>query len=328
MKKALKTFLIIIALLSTAVALLAAGFARELREPALTGALHREQLTVGALPRTFSFYVPAHTEAQPALIFVLHGSDGNGDLMRRMSLFRFDALADEKGAFVVYPDGYKKFWNDCRASADYAANIEKIDDSAFFAAMIDHFVQTYRVDPKRVYATGISNGGHMIYRLGLEMPQRFAALAAMAANLPVDANLDCNTSGQPVSMAILNGTEDPINPFNGGLVTIMGNSSRGNVRSAQDTANYWAALAGATHTETVRLPEVDGNAATWIEREVYRGRDATEVRLYTLHGSGHVMPVRAGFLMTQLLETLLGGSAGDMESAAELWDFFDAHRAP
>lgn len=332
MKKALKIILIVIALLLAAAALLAFGFARELREPPLTGALHREQLTVGALNRTFSFYAPARSEPQPALIFVLHGSDGSGDLMRRMSLFRFDTLADQHGAIVVYPDGYEKFWNDCRASADYAANIEKIDDSAFFAAMIDHFVQTRNIDPKRVYATGISNGGHMIYRLGLEIPQRFAALAAMAANLPVESNLDCTTSGTPVSMAILNGTQDPINPYGGGLVTIMGNSSRGNVRSAADTVHYWATLTGATRTEATRLPETDGNASTWIEREIYRDSESAEVkkevRLYTLHGSGHVMPAHSGFLTTRLLDTLLGGAAGDMDSATELWEFFDSHRAP
>jgi polyhydroxybutyrate depolymerase len=328
MKKALKIFLIATLALIAVAALLAAGLVRELREPTLSGTLQSERLTIDGLDRTFSFYRPARTESTPALIFVLHGSDGDGALMRRMSLFRFDTLADAKGAIVVYPDGYKKFWNDCRASADYAANIEKIDDSAFFAAMIDHFVQQYGVDPKRVYATGISNGGHMIYRLGLEIPQRFAALAAMAANLPIDANLDCTASGQPVSMAILNGTQDPINPYNGGLVTIMGNSSRGHVRSSAETTQYWAALAGAAHTGTTRLPEADGDTRTWIEREIYRGENATEIRLYTLHGSGHVMPVRAGFFMTQLLKALLGGNAGDIVSADELWEFFEAHRAP
>ena len=328
MKKALKVFLIVLAVLLATAALLAAGFANELREPELSGTLQNERLTIGGLQRTFSFYRPARIESSPALIFVLHGSDGSGALVRRMSMFRFDMLADEKGAIVVYPDGYKKFWNDCRASADYAANIEKIDDSTFFAAMIDHLVRTQHVDPQRVYATGISNGGHMIFRLGLEIPQRFAALAAMAANLPVEANLDCAASGQPVSMAILNGTQDPINPYNGGLVTIMGNSSRGNVRSTADTVHYWAALAGAARAETVHLPEVDGDASTWIEREIYRGRDALEVRLYTLHGAGHVMPVHAGFFTTRLLDALLGGNAGDLDSATELWQFFDAHRAP
>lgn len=327
MKKLLKILLASLAVVLIATALLAGGFWFELREPKLSGALHREQLDVDGLQRTFSFYVPARTDAQPALIFFLHGSGGSGDFMRQFSMYRFDELADRTGAIVVYPDGYKKYWNDCRGSADYAANTENVDDPAFFAAMIDRLVATQRVDPKRVYAVGISNGGHMAYRLGLEMPQRFAALAAAAANLPVDANLDCRASGRAVSMAILDGTEDPINPYNGGLVTIQGNSSRGNVRSAAETAQYWARLADAAPVETARLPETDGAAATWIERTVYRGRDAIEVRLYTMHGSGHVVPMRTGFLMSQILKPL-GGPAGDIEATDELWQFFDAHRAP
>jgi polyhydroxybutyrate depolymerase len=58
--------------------------------------------------------------------------------------------------------------------------------------------------------------------LALEMPDTFAALAAVAANLPIEANLDCQPSQRPVSIAILNGTNDPINPYNGGLVTLFG----------------------------------------------------------------------------------------------------------
>lgn len=327
MKKILKVVLTLVVVVAIGATLLAGGVWLELRAPALSGEVHREQLSVGTLTRTLSFYLPKNTDARPALIFVLHGSNGSGDWMRRFSMFHFDELADQKGAIVVYPDGYKGFWNDCRGSADYAANIEKVDDPAFFAAMIDRFVEKYRVDPRRVYAVGISNGGHMAYRLGLEMPERFAALAAAAANLPVDSNLDCKASGKPVSMAIINGTEDPINPYNGGLVTIAGNSSRGTVRSADETVQYWAGLANATLVEAARLPETDGDATTWIERKIYRGNDAIEVRLYTLHGSGHVLPTRRGALISQILKPL-GGGAGDVESATELWEFFDAHRAP
>jgi polyhydroxybutyrate depolymerase len=307
-------------------AVFAYQFAREFGEPPLAGALHREMLTLGPLRRTFAFYLPDRVGAQPPLLFVLHGSNGDGATMRRMTAFRFDQLADQKGIVVVYPDGYKKFWNDCRKSADYAANVEDIDDPAFFAAMIDYFVQHYGIDASRVYALGGSNGGHMVYRLGLEMPYRFAALAAAAANLPVDSNLDCQRSGQPVSMAILNGTNDPINPYNGGLVTILGNSSRGEVRSSAATTGYWAQLAAAIQVENKRMPELDGNPNTWIEREIWRGADDVEIRLYTLHGSGHVLPAPPSWLST-LLYKPLGGAAGDMQSTTELWDFFDRHRA-
>jgi polyhydroxybutyrate depolymerase len=323
MKKWLKILLTVIALIAIALDWVLYDLQRAFREPALAGKFRRETLAAAQHQRTFSFYVPASVSKAPALIFVLHGSDGNGAQMRKFSHFQFDVLADREGFIVVYPDGYKGFWNDCRKSADYAANVENIDDPAFFRAMVAFFVERFRADATRGYAMGVSNGGHMIYRLALEMPETFAALAAVAANLPIEANLDCQPSQRPVSIAILNGTNDPINPYNGGLVKLFGNSSRGVVRSTAETTKYWTDLAGAVApAATQRLPELDGNPNTWIDRQTWRGRDNVEVRLYSLHGSGHVLPSRTSSIM----DRVLGGAAADLEAAPELWDFFSAHR--
>jgi len=330
MKTLLKLLLLLVVLIAALAGIVAFGLSREIREPPLSGTAQRGQLKVGSLQRSFLFYSPKQTAASKQaahlpLLFILHGSNANGVFMRKTSLYRFDELADREGVIVVYPDGYRKFWNDCRKSADYAANQKNIDDPAFFSAMIDYFVTKYGADPDRVYALGVSNGGHMVYRLGLELPDKFAALAAVAANLPVDSNLDCTQSGQPVSIAILNGTQDPINPFNGGVVNIFGNSSRGAVRSASDTTAYWAGLAGAQLVEAQQLPDVDGDPATSIRRDIYRGPQGVEVRLYTLQGSGHVLPAQLPFFLRQASKLLLGEAAGDMESSVELWDFFNTH---
>ncbi len=323
MKKWLKILLTVIALIAIALGWVLYDLQRAFREPALAGKFRRETLTAAQHQRTFSFYVPASVSKAPALIFVLHGSDGNGVQMRKFSHFQFDVLADREGFIVAYPDGYQGFWNDCRKSADYAANVENIDDPAFFRAMVAFFVERFHADATRVYAMGVSNGGHMIYRLALEMPESFGALAAVAANLPIEANLDCQPSQRPVSIAILNGTNDPINPYNGGLVKLFGNSSRGVVRSTADSAKYWTDLAGGVAPAAAqRLPERDGNPDTWIDRQIWHGRDGVEVRLYSLHGSGHVLPSRTSSIM----DRVLGGAAADMEAAPELWDFFSAHR--
>lgn len=323
----LKTIVSIVVIIALFIGLGAYGLKSELREPSLSGAVQEQHITVGALDRSFEFYLPQPVQEKPALIFVLHGSGGDGVQARSMSLYQFDQLADQRGAIIVYPNGSKKYWNDCRKSADYAANTENVDDPAFFSAMIDYFVRNHHVDPQRVYATGLSNGGHMVYRLGFEMPQRFAALAAMAANLPVADNFDCRMSGQPVSMAVINGTNDTVNPYNGGAVKVFGNTSRGAVRSTRDSVNYWAQLANARHIETLRLPEVDDESKTWVEREIYRGDNAIEVRLYTLHGSGHVIPTQTRAPIFSLMMRWLGGAAPDMQAAPELWEFFDGHRA-
>ena len=324
MKKWLKIVLVLAALLAILVGWFAYEWHRSFPMPALGGKIEHASLLAGLQRRTLSFYVPGSVEKAPALIFALHGSSANGAMMRKLSHYQFDALADSKGVIVVYPDGYKGYWNDCRKSADYASNVENIDDPAFFRAMVAFFVARFHVDATRVYALGASNGGHMVYRLGLEMPETFAALAAVAANLPVDSNLDCKPSQRPVSIAVLNGTKDPINPYNGGQVNLFGNSSRGAVRSTADTMNYWAALASATAPATTeRLPEHDGNPATWIDRQIWRGRDNVEVRLYTLQGSGHVLPSQT----SSVLDRVLGGAAADIDAAPELWDFFSSHRS-
>ena len=162
-----------------------------------------------------------------------------------MTYYEFDRLADRHGFLAVYPDGFEQHWNDCRAAATYSANTKNIDDVAFFGKMIDFFVAEQHANPDRVYATGISNGGQLAYRLALELPDRIAAVAPVAASLPDDANLDCEKSGKPVAILVLNGTEDPMNPYEGGEVALYGLwGSRGTVLSTDATIRYFAELAG------------------------------------------------------------------------------------
>lgn len=296
------------------------------RAPAeLAGQFEQRSVVIGGHARTYSFFRPDNAPARPALLFLLHGSGGDGGQMRSLfTAYRFDLLARQHGFITVYPDGYRRYWNDCRASAAYAANTENIDDTAFFRGMIDTFVREQGADPARVYAMGISNGGQMIYRLGYELPEAFAGLAAVAANLPVPANNDCRRSGRPVSMAILNGTEDPINPYDGGLVVIGNDSSRGEVLSSADSIAYWADLATAVADgEAVALPERDGDETTRIEMQRWRGAEGIDVRLYKLQGSGHVLPIAEPNLLQRLLTGLIGGNAGDIDGAGELFEFFN-----
>jgi polyhydroxybutyrate depolymerase len=291
-------------------------------EPQLSSELKSTEMVFNGITRTLDYYIPADLKAGRPLVFILHGSMSKGKDVRKMTGYGFDQLADSEGFIAVYPNGYENHWNDCRGSADYAANVENIDDIQFFTAMIDHFAEHHHIDRGRVYATGHSNGGHMAYRLAFEMPGQFAAVAPISANIPVAGNLDCEKSGQPVSVAIFNGTNDPVNPYNGGLVEIMGDKSRGEVISAAASAAYWRELASAPQDPVTRVfPEVDGDANTKVILQSWQGKGDIEVRLYTLQGSGHVIPtgkVKFG--------RMLGGSAGDIEAADEIWNFFARHK--
>lgn len=289
--------------------------------PQLGGEVLERQITHAGLERSYLVYKPSREVRHAPVLFVLHGSQGTAEAMRKITGYQFDRLADEEGILIVYPQGYEKHWNDCRGSADYTANVENVDDIGFFLAMIDALQPEFGIDAGEVIITGASNGGQMAYKLALERPGAIKAAVPVVANLPVAENLDCSESGQAVNIAIINGTSDPVNPYGGGIVSILGNTSRGEVRSATDSAAYFARLAGyeggPVVTELADLdPSDDGRPILhqWSGRQY-------QVRLYEMTGMGHNVPsrkVRFGWL----LDWLMGGANRDLEWADETWAFY------
>ncbi len=191
------------------------------------------------LTRTFRLYVPGPDAPRPlALVFVLHGGGGTGIGMARMTGDAFHGLAERGGAIIVYPDGVDRQWNDGRRDFNTRAHSEDIDDVGFISRLIDRIAEEHALDLDRVYATGISNGGMMSFRLGCGLSQRLAAIAPVVANMPVDLMRDC-APARPVSVLVTNGTEDPLIPFEGGHV-VSPRRSRGLVTSADDSLAFWA----------------------------------------------------------------------------------------
>jgi polyhydroxybutyrate depolymerase len=238
--------------------------------------------------RTFNFNNPG-SEKRPNLVFVMHGSGGNGKEMMN-STKKLEASSKAELLLLVYPDGYQHYWNECRKAATSTANIENINENAFFDAMINYFQSKYGIDKKRVFAVGTSGGGHMAYKLALTMPEKFKAVTAIIANLPDTNNLDCIEVKRPIPVMIINGTEDPLNKYNGGMM-ILGNVTLGNVRSTDRTFNYWSTLAGYTG-EPVKesLPDTDPNDGRTIERYTYKQKGKPEVVLLKVIGGKHDYP--------------------------------------
>ncbi|TMA36509.1 MAG: polyhydroxybutyrate depolymerase [Deltaproteobacteria bacterium] len=291
--------------------------------PALDGELLDGSLSVGGLERHFRWYRPAKPAASPPLVFVLHGSMGDGRDARRMTYYEFDRLADRHGFLAVYPDGYEQHWNDCRKAATYAANTKNIDDVGFFSKMIDFFVAEQHANPDRVYATGISNGGQLAYRLALELPDRIAAVAPVAASLPDDANFDCVKSGKPVAILILNGTADPMNPYQGGEVALYGIwGSRGTVMSTDATVEYFAHLAGHHDPpHIVQYPDVNTHDHSRAELRTWNDGPGPEVVLLSVEGGGHTFPHPF-----HRFPRFIGATNADLDAAAEIWRFFTDKR--
>ena len=221
---------------------------------------------------------------------VMHGSGENGAQMRIETGYGFDRLADEHGFAVVYPNGYEGYWNACNIVGDYSANKLNIDDVGFLTGVVDKLITEIGVDPGRVFATGISRGGHMAFRLALEAPSRFRAVAAVSANVPTPENFKCKPAGQGTSsVMIMNGTEDPLVPFDGGEVKLFGLFiRRGKVRSSRESGQYFADLNHIAGTpETNETQVADG---VRVEQVLWRNDSKVEVELVAIHGGGHGIP--------------------------------------
>ncbi len=281
--------------------------------------IHKAVIQVGNLRRSYSYYVPNKTFIAPAMVIVFHGSGGDGQRARRATGYNFEKLANQNGFLVVYPDGFEHHWNGCRRAGPYSANKLDIDDVGFIDALINRFSEEYRINPHRVYAMGMSNGGHMSYRLALELPHRITAIAATIASLPGNDNLDCTPRNEPVSVMIVNGTNDPINPYAGGRVNLFGSGDRGTVISTVETFEYWRKIAGHSGLlSTYTYPDSNPNDKSWVERTTARSPGRSEVTLFTVHGGGHTLP--HPYIHWP---KILGTNNRDINIIEEIWGFFD-----
>lgn len=269
----------------------------------------------GGFERTYLVHIPPSFDRgkRMPLVFVLHGGGGTGDGMKKLTFNRFDTLADKEGFIVVYPDGFEKSWNDGREGGELGAHREKIDDVGFFSALIDHFIKELKVDPKRVYFTGISNGALMSHRLACELSGKIAAIAPLCGSKPTGSS--CLPS-RPVSVLAINGTADRLAPWAGGWVA-------GKKLSVPESIQFWVSHNKCSPTPVItELPDTDPADGTRIRLETYgNGREGTEVILCVVEGGGHTWPGGLQYLP----EATIGKTSKDINACDLIWDFFKRH---
>jgi len=285
--------------------------------PHLSGKLTAGSIEVGGRKRTYLTYVPQGLARGAPLVVVMHGSGQNGSQMRRATGYGFERLADARGFAVVFPNGYEGYWNACNIAGDYSANKLNVDDVDFLTGIVDRQMSEIGVDPARVFAIGVSRGGHMAFRLALEAPSRFRAVAAVSASVPAPENFKCTPLSRGTSsVMIMNGTKDPINPFDGGEVRLLCLLRRGNVRSSRASAQYFADLNDITATpEAIRTQRA---GEVHVEQLLWRSDSKVEVELVAIHGGGHGIPqpyVRH--------PRILGPTHSDPNGPAVIWAFFE-----
>ena len=235
--------------------------------------------------RTFHFNLPLKNSKNANLIFVLHGSGGNG-LKSMKGASKLLNIANEENFLVLFPDGYLNNWNECRKNAPAIANVENIDENTFFTKMIDYCQSKYLINPNKIFAIGTSGGGHMVYKLAMTMPEKFKAITAIVANLPDASNMDCVEKKMPIAVMIINGTNDLTNPYNGGISA----KNKGLVISTDETFHYWASINGYEGKPTMEeLPDLEPDGKT-IEKYTFKEKGKPEVVLLKVINGEHNNP--------------------------------------
>lgn len=290
--------------------------------PQLSGTWSKGAIDVAGVTRSYRSYVPKDLRPGAPLVLVMHGSGEGPGQIRVGTGYAFERLADQHGFALVYPKSFASDWNDCSRIGDTELKGVRGDDVGFLSALVEHLVAKLALDPRRVFATGVSSGGSMALRLALEQPQRYKAVAAVVANVPAPQNFQCQpVASKATSVMIMNGSEDPLVPYAGGEIQLLGLFYPGGpVISSRASAQYladWAQLRGAPQTQEHTVAE-----GVRVERNRWSpthkgGAGQAEVELVSIHGGGHGLPQPYA-----QRPRLLGPSPMAPNGAAMIWDFF------
>lgn len=274
----------------------------------------RQTLTVGGITRSYIVRTPlelAPNGPRVPLVLVLHGGGGNAANAEKMT--GFTAKARKEGFTVVYPEGTSRLKNALTWNAGHCCGYamkQQADDVGFVNALIDALVRSYPVDTDRIYATGMSNGGMMTHRLGIELSQRLAAIAPVVATVFGDEK----PPAHPVPALMINGLLDKNVPSTGGAPGGRGARAWDGSpsRPALEQGSFWAAANGCAGDPR---KDDDGHRTLWR----YRCPSGQEVELLLVKDNGHVWPGgRAG--------SRRGDEPSSSLNATDIiWEFFKNH---
>lgn len=290
---------------------------------ALAADLVSDTIRHDGLRRRYHLQLPRNHNQQglSPLVIVLHGGGGKADQVDRlMTNGTLSAAAQERSMLLAYPEGLRKQWNDGRV--EILKGNKQRDDVGFISALIDKLVEEQQVDPKRVYVTGISNGGHMSFRLAMDLSDKIAAIAPVTAQ--VSKAISNKIPERPISVMIVNGTDDPLVPYDGGAIRLFKKGrSRGEVLSSEQSVQFFREHNGCDAKPVVSSSiDRDPNDKTSVVITKYgKCRDGKSVSLVSVIGGGHTWPGGYQYLRPRRV----GRVSREINASDLILDFFLAH---
>ncbi len=254
--------------------------------------------------REYLLYVPrSYDRSRPTpLVISMHGAGLWGAAQKETS--QWNKVAEAQGFIVVYPSGTgaPRVWH-------AQSGAEPSRDVRFISELIDTLEARYNIDPRMIYANGLSNGGGMSFVLSCTLSDRIAAVGMVGAALLLPFSW-C-TDHRPVPMIAFHGTADSAAPYKGGFSWV----------APERFAGIRAFTASWARRNRCGTDPVDSVVAADVTRLEYThcAGDAAVV-LYTIKGGGHTWPGGQ-----PLPEWFVGRTSNSIDASSLMWAFFRQH---
>jgi len=294
--------------------------------PDVASGNYSKTFTHDGIEREYLVHVPLGYDADVATPLVLNLHGGGGLIESAQKGSRMEESSDESGYIVVFPqshtsvDGGRR-WNNGVNTREQDKQ-GTADDIGFLGRVLDEVEAGYNVDSNRIFATGISNGGSMTYRIACAMADRIAAVAVVSGYLIGD---DCHPA-RPISLLHFHGLADPLVTFDAGPtppgapVPKKMKNPGGIYMPVPETIDYFADLnscstnAKATFQKGAALCTTHSSCA-----------QDSEVTLCTISDGGHTWPGGAHPVDGSGYKAIVGKLSTDISANDVMWEFFKRH---
>lgn len=268
------------------------------------------------LDRYYILHIPPQYKSSASpLIVAMHGGGGDMNIQASDKFYKLVSKSDKEGFIIAFPNGFSKFqsgilatWNAGKCCGD--SRDEKIDDVKFITEMVGNIKKQVNIDPAKVFAIGMSNGGMMAYRLACDTKNIFKAIASVTGT---DITETCNPQ-QKVSVLHIHAKDDTHVLFNGGAGenAFKDRSKVTEFNSVPDTIKKWTKL-NECPTKAKKILSVPKAYC-----EVYSPcKNDTEVQLCVTDDGGHSWPGGTSPRSKNKAPPSKAISANDV-----IWDFF------
>jgi len=257
------------------------------------------------LERAYILYIPASYSAQSAipLVFNFHGYGSNA--AQQVLYTNFNAVAEAEGFITVYPEGTEDATGTKHFNVGWGGS--SVDDVGFTSALINSLLAEYNINPKRVYSTGMSNGGFISYHLACNLSDRIAAIASVTGSMSSLTFNNCNPQ-RPVPVLEIHGTQDEVVPYDGGT---------GFTTSIDDVVAFWVNHNNCSPPSVIDVPNTNTNDGSTAQHFVYSdGDEGVNVELFKIEGGGHTWP-------NAVID--IGVTNRDINASQEIWNFFSKY---